>query len=161
MPGNTGPARKPTKLKELEGNPGKRELNREEPTPNPAIPDCPAFVKGSGRKEWKRVADELFILGLLTRIDRGALAAYCQSYGRWEEAERKLVKEGVLFETSNGNLIQNPRLAVANKAMEMMHKFLTEFGMTPASRSRISVPKDESLDDPLTEFTGNYGARKN
>ena len=32
-------------------------------------------------------------------------------------------------------------LWVANKAMEQCHKFLTEFGMTPASRGRISVSK--------------------
>jgi hypothetical protein len=32
---------KPTRLKVLTGNPGKRPLNMDEPQPEPAIPDCP------------------------------------------------------------------------------------------------------------------------
>ena len=102
----SGPKAKPTKLRELEGNPGKRTLP-EEVESEPGIPARPTFLKGAAKKEWERIAPELYKLGLLSKVDRAALAAYCQAYGRCDEAERKVKKEGYLFETSNGNLIQN------------------------------------------------------
>lgn len=79
----------------------------------------------------------LVALGMMTQIDRSGLAAYCQAYARWVEAEESLAKRGTIVKTKAGNVIQNPYLAVANKAMDNMRKFLIEFGMTPASRSRV------------------------
>jgi len=47
--------------------------------------------------------------------------------------------------------MQSPFLAVANKALEQMRSFLGEFGMTPASRTRLHVqPPTEP--DPLEEL---------
>lgn len=155
----SGPPPKPTKLKQLEGNPSRRLLNENEPDPIPIIPTCPKFIKGAARREWTRIVPELYQLGLLTKIDRTALAGYCQCYGRWYEAEEQINELGrlskdklkFLYKTTNENLVMNPLLSVANKAMEQMHKFLIEFGMTPASRSRIIVKANES-DDPLDKL---------
>jgi P27 family predicted phage terminase small subunit len=183
MSNKRGPNPKPTKLKELEGNPGKRPLNTREPAPENALPKCPSFIKGEARKEWNRLSGELFTLGLLTRIDRAALSAYCIAWGQLQEAEAELarmkksyremmvlkkknpnikinISNGMVSVTSNGNVIMEPMLSVRKQAMEQMHKFLTEFGMTPASRSRIVVDKSEHLDDALSEFI-DYDSRKN
>ena len=80
----------PTYLKLLNGNPGKRRLNPNEPKPRNRTPTCPSHLCPSAKAEWKRLAAQLAILQILTEFDRGALAAYCQTYGRWMEAERKL-----------------------------------------------------------------------
>jgi P27 family predicted phage terminase small subunit len=166
----SGPAPKPSKLKTLEGNPGKRPLPLNEPRPAAAMPACPAFIKGSARKEWQRLAPELYQLGLLTRVDRAALAGYCIAWEQFEQADQELarlnrsyrdalkqrrknprqilpVSNGMISITSNGNAIMEPLLSVRKQALELMHKFLTEFGMTPASRSRIVVAKDEKKND--------------
>jgi phage terminase small subunit len=45
--------------------------------------------------------------------------------------------------------MQSPYLAVANKSMEQMRQLLTEFGMSPASRTRLSVDPVEAEPDPL------------
>ena len=154
--------KKPTKLKILEGNPGKRPLNGYEPQPKVERPSCPAFLCYEARVEWKRIVPKLVALGLITRVDRAALAAYCQAYGRWAKAEKALTAieskfenvnagSGMCYQTSNGNWVMQPLISVANKALEQMHKFLIEFGMTPASRSKINVSKQES-DDPLDKL---------
>jgi phage terminase small subunit len=178
-----GPKTKPTKLKELEGNPGKRQLSDKEPEPKLGIPACPAFIKGAGRREWKRITGELFTLGLLTPIDRSALAGYCIAFGQLEEAEQELARmkksyremmrlkkknpsmkvnlsNGMVSITSNGNVIMEPLLSVRKQALEMMHKFSVEFGMTPASRSRIEVEKPKKHQDPTEAFL-DHGARQN
>ncbi len=141
---------KPTVLKKLAGNPGKRPLNKNEPQPKSSIPDCPRFLAKEAVLEWNRITVELSVLGVVTQIDRAALAAYCQVWARWARAEDKLNQEGEVVLTDNGSPIQNPYLSIANKALKQMREFLIEFGMTPSSRSRISgAPKKRS--DERTE----------
>ena len=49
--------------------------------------------------EWRRIAKTLQQHGVLTTIDRAALAAYCQGYARWVEAEEKLKETPALIKT--------------------------------------------------------------
>ena len=131
---------KPTHLRVIEGNPGKRPINKKEAKPRATIPAAPAHLSAVAKAEWKRISPELHKLGLLTRIDRAALAAYCTAWGRWVDAEKMLREHGVLVKTKKtGFPMQSPYLAIANKAMDQMTRLLTEFGMSPSSRSRISV----------------------
>jgi P27 family predicted phage terminase small subunit len=91
------------------------------------------------KAEWKRLATQLAILRILTDFDRAALAAYRQAYGRWVEAERKLTETPMLLKMPSGYVQQNPWLTIANKQLELMHKYMTEFGLSPVSRSRVAV----------------------
>lgn len=50
---------KPTAIKVLEGNPGKRELNEYEPKPAKKAPRCPSWLEDEAKKEWKRTAKQL------------------------------------------------------------------------------------------------------
>jgi P27 family predicted phage terminase small subunit len=45
------------------------------------------------------VASELHGMGVLTTIDRAALAAYCQAYGRWVEAEERMRESSLIYKT--------------------------------------------------------------
>jgi P27 family predicted phage terminase small subunit len=136
---------KPTHLKLLEGNLGRRPPNLGEPKPRRAIPTCPAHLCPSAKSEWKRIACLLYSLGVLTELDRASLAAYCQAYGRWVEAERKLKETPALLKMPSGYLQQNPWLTIANKQLELMHKYMTELGLSPAARSRVDVRRTAQL----------------
>ncbi|MEM6560029.1 MAG: phage terminase small subunit P27 family [Planctomycetota bacterium] len=138
---------KPTAIKELTGNPGKRALNKSEPKPAAKLPACPKHLGDEARKEWRRVTKQLADLNLLTDLDRAVLAAYCQAWGRWVEAETELRKHGPVVKSPSGYPIQNPYLSIANKAMEQMRKLLPELGLSPSSRSRIQTPTDAEADD--------------
>ena len=129
----------PTHLKLLHGNPGKRRLDTGEPTPAQKPPTCPSHLSPAAKAEWRRLARQLTTLRILTELDRAALAAYCQAYGRWVEAERKLRETPMLLKLPSGYVQQNPWLAIAHKQLELMHKYLTEFGLSPVARSRISI----------------------
>ena len=135
----------PTHLKMVRGTLQKCRMNSDEPSPNPEIPAAPPHLSPEAREEWNRLAEELYDLGILSAIDRAALAAYCQAYGRWVEAEELLRNiDGTMKlteTTSNGNIIQNPLVGIANESLELMHKYLTEFGMSPSSRTRVSAKK--------------------
>jgi len=128
----------PTKYKLLKGTAQKCRM-RNEPEPEIRIPRAPKHLNKIAKKEWRQISKELHQLGLISEIDRSALAAYCQAFSRWVEAEELIEKSGLLVKTKSGNIIQNPAVGTANRAMELMHKFLTEFGMTPSSRSKVNV----------------------
>ena len=136
---------KPTRLKLLTGNPGKRPLNANEPKPEAAVPDCPAELGPVARREWDRMAAELAALRILTQLDRAALAAYCGAYAMWAEATESIQKYGTMVKSPTGYPVQSPYVSIANRQAEIMMRIASEFGFTPASRSRISTP---SADEP-------------
>jgi P27 family predicted phage terminase small subunit len=137
---------KPTALKELQGNPGKRPINRREPKPK-GIPTCPPHLDTVAKVEWNRILPELIAIGLITSIDRAALAAYCSSYSEWTSAETQIQKYGrVIKSPKSGFPIPNPYVGISHVALGNMHRFLTEFGMTPASRSHIEVDPVDPTD---------------
>ena len=76
----------------------------------------------------------------MTVIDRAVLAAYCQAYGRWVEAERKLQETPQIFKTPSGYVQQSPWLGIVHKQLELMGRYMAELGMTPAARSRVIGP---------------------
>lgn len=130
---------KPTALKELAGNPGRRPLNQREPKPQPKLAPCPAWLTGEGRKEYRRLGRVLVDMGVMTTIDRTSFVMRCEAWGRYVDARAQVAKLGTVVKTANGNLIQNPYLPVMNKALEQVAKFDSEFGLTPSSRSRVQV----------------------
>ncbi len=143
---------KPTALKILQGNPGGRALNKHEPKFVAAIPICPDELCDDAKLEWGRLAPYLFKANLMTEADRAAFAGYCQAYGRWIAAERELKVEGEILRSDKNNLVQNPRLWVANRALEQVYKFLSEFGLSPSSRTRLRIePKAEDEMDGYLE----------
>ena len=139
-----GPSKKPTKLKLLEGTARADRRLKNEVDPPVGMPESPAHVTGTARAEWDRMSQYLFNLGLLSECDMAALAAYCVAYGRWADAESMLNQSpSLIVETQQGNIIQSPLVGVANTAMKLMLKSATEFGMTPAARTRVAVQKQE------------------
>ena len=72
----------------------------------------------------------------------------------WAEATEAIQKYGTMIKSPQGYPIQSPYLSIANRQTEIMMRIASEFGFTPASRSRISAPADEGptlFDWPDTE----------
>jgi P27 family predicted phage terminase small subunit len=150
----TGAGRKPvpTNLKLLRGNPGRRPLNPREAKPAVKLPTPPAHLSKEARKEWRRTGRFLLEVGLITELDRAAFAAFCTAWARWVEAEDALRNFGIVLKSPSGFPIQSPYLAIANKAMEQMRSLLSEFGMSPASRSRVTAAPAPVDEDPFEAF---------
>ena len=140
---------KPTALKELEGNPGKRQLNINEPKPLAKAPSCPKWLDPEAKKEWRRLSKKMEQIGILTEIDMAAFAGYCQAYARWKAAEEFISKHGSIVKTPSGYWQQVPQVSIAQQYMKAMQKFSEQFGLTPAARSRIVADntKTEYIDD--------------
>lgn len=135
----------------MTGNPGKRALNKNEPRPEPALPECPPELGPSAQREWYRLVGELSKLNLITNLDRAVLASYCGAYALWAEATEAIQKFGTMVKSPSGYPMQSPYIAMANRQAEIMMRIASEFGFTPASRSRICAPPKDQL--PLFDAT--------
>jgi P27 family predicted phage terminase small subunit len=118
----------------------------DEPKPEPNVPDCPPELGPVARAEWDRLAAELGKLRMLTQLDRAALAAYCGAYALWAEATENIQKFGTMVKSPSGYPIQSPYVSIANRQAEIMLRVASEFGFTPASRSRVSAPVQSGPD---------------
>lgn len=127
--------------------------------PEPKIPKPPDILTGQALAEWKRITVELEKLGILTNLDLAALAAYCQAWARWLDAESKLAKTGPVVKAPSGYPMLNPWLSIANKAIQQVQRLAGEFGLTPSARTRIDVNAAGGLskrDKRLTSKTARF-----
>jgi P27 family predicted phage terminase small subunit len=147
----TGRPPKPSAVKELAGNPGKRPLNHKEPKPRVMVPPCPAWLTGAARAEYKRHAKMLAGYRMITEADRLALAALAHEFGKWREAQERVDRDGPVLYSDKGNPYQNPWQGIASTHFKNMVKLMTEFGLTPSSRSRIEAAPEETTEMTLAE----------
>ena len=136
-----GPAPKPTNMKLLSGTFRKDRATPGEPTPKIEVPSPPSHLDAEARREWKRISVELARLGLVSKIDRAVLALYCQTWSDWTQAREELKGHGRTVKSPNGYEIPSPHLTIANAAGKELRALAAEFGMSPASRTRVKAEK--------------------
>jgi P27 family predicted phage terminase small subunit len=155
----SGPPPKPTALKKLQGNPGHRLLPQNEPQPELGIPTRPEWLLTEAKREWNRVVPELARLGLLAKVDRALIAAYCQCWARYVEAQKDIAENGSTFTTDKGYEGPRPSVGIATKTLEKLSMLSAKFGFTPSDRSRLRAPEVERK-DPFEEFLRETGQLK-
>jgi len=131
----------PTQLKLVNGNPGKRPLNKNEPSFDVGLPEPPDCLDEGALKEWWRAGGMLAKSGVMTPADRAVLAAYCQSYSRWAHAEVQVKEYGVMVLSPRGVPVVSPWVGVAAAAQQAMLKAASDLGLTPVARSRVVASK--------------------
>jgi P27 family predicted phage terminase small subunit len=128
---------KPSAVKDLLGNPGRR-LNPAEPKPKVCIPSCPKVLAPEAQKYWDLAAAQLEQLGILTAVDGVALAVLCDLWAGYLEAQDKVEKLGPIAVSKNGHGYPSPYLTAAMQYRKQIREYLVEFGLTPSSRSRVA-----------------------
>lgn len=151
MPQNT----KPTKIKIAEGNPGKKKLTPElEPKFVNELPDPPSHLSDYAREEWESMARDLHDAGVLTRVDGRGFASYCEAYAMWRTCCEEIKKMGglLIIEDHYGDQKVNPYVKLSFECMTKLLAFLVQYGLTPASRSKITIHDPKKEEDPFEEF---------
>ena len=161
-----GQKAKPTNLKVLEGNPGKRRIKKE-PKPPDDLPVPPPHLDAYALEEWDRVANGLVVMGIIAGIDQAALAAYCMAYSRWRHAEDEIAKlrekgeiNALVLKTVSGNWIQQPLIGISNKAAGDMVRYASEFGMTPSARARLAIDPGKGKQGKFEGLISVTGGKK-
>jgi P27 family predicted phage terminase small subunit len=152
---------KPTNLKVVQGTfRPSRAVQEPEPELFAEPPKPPKNLRGEyhkrARSEWVRVAKDLVELELLSSLDLVALECYCLAYERMTVAELALADgKGLTCTTPNGYAQQRPEVSILSVARKEVREFLVQFGMSPASRSRVASRKKKTgAIDPMERILG-------
>jgi P27 family predicted phage terminase small subunit len=141
---------KPTALKLIEGNKGKRGLNKQEPDPE-YLEDltAPAYLSDAAKEVWEDVAPNLRRSRLLTKIDVHMLAMGCNAIAQYRIAAHhagdNLVKSKMVEPTDgDGPAVAtgehvNPWLIVQSMSFKQAMSVFQQFGMSPSARARVSI----------------------
>lgn len=144
---------KPTALKILQGNPGGRPLNQNEPKPPSGRPKMPNWISDRARKHWKLNAGTLFSKSLLTKFDSAAFAGMCECLAGLEESNEILKRDGPVILGQSGAPIKHPMANYKKDMLTLLRGYVSEFGLTPSSRSRVTISESET-ENPLRAFLG-------
>ena len=147
---------KPNHLKAVNGNPGKRKLNENEPKPAGEA-RCPQWLHPNAKKEWKRLAAELKRLKLLSLMDTAAFAGYCESYALYRDCIEFIHKHGTSYPVKDDDgrvkmIRPFPQVIQANQHLQNICRFAAEFGFTPSARGRIEADSLDNQASPMAEY---------
>lgn len=143
--GKRGPKTAPTNLKMLKGNPGKRDLPENEPTPTPIAPEPPAWLNDEAREIWEDLARRLERCGLLTTVDGPKFAALCHvlsqyiKYAQLETASTDAAITSIGEKDTDGRYTQRQSYyTVARNYLNDFNRLAADFGLSPADRAGLA-----------------------
>ena len=161
-----GPAPKPSALKIVAGNPGKRAINKQEPDPA-YLNDltAPAGMNQAAQDVWNEIAPKLRAARVLTELDVPLLIMGCNAIAQNRMAVNRLGENLIKSKTAigedgepteSGEYI-NPWMMVQSMSFKQAMAVFREFGMSPAARTRIAIQPQGDLfhgqDSASTYFT--------
>jgi P27 family predicted phage terminase small subunit len=155
----------PSALRKLSGS-NLHRLNANEPRYRKvdAETDAPSWLDAFGKEEWDRLAPELALLGTLNKGSLVAFASYCASVSQLRHAELYLAEHGLMIQEpivskKTGEIVDyiskaSPAVSICNAAKTQIRAFAVEFGITPASATKVQVPSGPEKHDPFEEMMG-------
>jgi P27 family predicted phage terminase small subunit len=148
---------KPTALKLIEGNKGKRPIDKQEPDPDYLHDlEAPDWLPDSAKVVWNEVAPSLSKSKLLTCVDIEPLAMGCVAIAQYRAATTHVGNAPVkckYTEDEEGNVRSvgehiNPWALIQSMTFKQAMVVFEKFGMTPQARTRIAVqPQGDLFND--------------
>jgi P27 family predicted phage terminase small subunit len=157
---------KSTAIQIVEGDPrrlGKNKLQQKaerEPKATDGLPDCPKYLRRNAKTKaaWNFWRAELVKMDLDRRPDRQMLEGACIAYADAVACFEIIEKQGRVLprraRDANGNwvvvgMVAHPAVRQRNQALLIMRAFCSEFGLSPISRTRLSVENPAEEEDDL------------
>jgi P27 family predicted phage terminase small subunit len=108
-----------------------------------------------GKYWFKRIGGELDAVGVMTTLDGKALELLIEAYTEYRQHCDVLAEEGYTYKTVSATgediVKAHPAAVMKSDAWKRIRAMLSEFGMTPASRSKVGASGPAEA-DPLEEF---------
>ena len=154
----SGPPKTPPRLHLIRGNPSKRPVKDAKKTAKKdekGLPKIPQHLGSQGKYWFRRMAEELNAEGIISQLDARALELLVEAYTEYRHHCDTLEVEGYTYrtETQSGDVLikAHPAAIMKADAWKRLRAMLGEFGMTPASRSKVNAKGPDAV-DPLAEF---------
>lgn len=143
----TGPRPTPTEILKLRGT-FRPDRHADSVKPEKKRPVCPKWLNDDAKAIWRQMVTMLERIGVLSSVDGQTLTRYCTTWVRWRKAQEFLETHNEAYPILDENkklkyMAQWPQVAIEHKLSLVLLRIEQEFGLTPASRSRIALPNEE------------------
>ena len=112
----------------------------------------PSHLGEHGSKFWTRTGRILIDKGILSPVDRESFTALCSAYDTMVKAKIQMDRDGLTVETSRNDVKKSPVFSVWKVAVDQFNLLSKEFGLTPASRSKIKIEDPPEKDNGARKF---------
>lgn len=158
--GRSGRKRKCTQTLKLHGTFRADRHNVNAPEPDVSAPLPPKWLAGEALAEWHRIVPLLLSEKCVSQWDRTALVLYCQEWATYVDVTEQLrAEESMLAEGASGQFVEHPLLRIQGKCFKRLLQVCSEFGLTPAARSRLNVSPTDAT-DPLEQWLRQQQQRR-
>lgn len=149
----------PSHLKLLTGTQRKDRANPAEPQyDKPKLLRPPSWLSADAKRTFKTLGKQLTESGVMKSCDTLALSLLAEAHATYCEADRLVREEGLTYTANSGLKKITPAVRIRLDAANQVRHLMTEFGLTPSSRSRVKG--DPTLvNDPLQEFIARKSAK--
>jgi len=147
--GSRGPARLPTKIRQLHGEERPSQINRREPRPGGA-PRMPRGLPPEVRAIWRRVLATQ-APGVLTAADAFILEDFCFVAARLHRNSITYASMSPIVRGPRGQIVKNALAQLVRDDSATMARLATQLGLSPASRAGLSVAESPA-GDPMEGF---------
>ena len=139
--------RKPSALKLVEGNAGKRAINSREPEPD-LLNDLepPKHLPEAVANVWRELAPKLRRAKVLTEMDTALLEMTCSALATYRLTVEKTAGGKVMQRNDEtGSVSLSPWTMLQSMAFKQSMAALQQWGATPAARSRVMIDPQSDL----------------
>ena len=151
-----GPRPQPTVVRLVRGNKNKRPVNDREPILPVLQLDPPDSLDDRHKAVWLDYAQLLSNMRVLTIADASALMRLTRLKVRVEDLEQDIDANGYSYTTvdqqGNEHQTTRPEVRAWGDADRRFKQYLTEFGLTPSSRTRVKTNGPATQPDKADDF---------
>lgn len=124
----------------------------------------PSYLSKELKREFKKIADELLDIGIMTNLDVDALARFLLAKKMYLDVTNTLLDiRPVVFDEETETYSANPDyadlLVSQDKLFKQSRAAASDLGLTISSRCRLVMPKGKDDDTPKTEAERRFGGR--
>ena len=140
----------PDKLKLVTGTARPDRMNPDAPAPNLGTAAAPDWLSVRAEELFQQLSATLLGMGIASPDDQVALAMLASRIEEVEIMTAAIEDGGRTYEQKdeNGNVRMRraaPEVGIRNEAMRHAQSLLSEFGLTPAARSKVSAGNKDDV----------------
>jgi len=146
----------PKEIKILRGDRASR-INSSQPVVKSLYLKSPDWLDKQAKETFEVLAPLLHKMNVVSESDKLALEMLCDAYSEYRIARKFIQENGSTYKCVTANGIMNrtrPEVAIVNDSWKRVRSMMSEFGLTPSSRNKVSaIGKNE--ENPLENFLNN------
>lgn len=153
--GRRGPSKTPQDILKLSGS--WRGERGGEPKAEPATSKslrCPSWLSPLGKRTWKKIVQQLGVMGILTFADEILVARYCDVYALWRNAHDHVMKHGVSYEAIRdgaASFHKYPETVVQAQLLPQLTAMEDRMGLSPGARANLAIDNKGLSNEPKSK----------